>query len=171
MIDLKTLIQKTSVVPKLLQLKIYEKNNQKERGPRNFSPVFSEIIERFRLLLAGNKGVILEEQRKQFLEALHLRHRDQTKKLAENNIFWLSGMEMDIENESNTRTESKSSIRKLKYQLPSAEKIKFSVLTERRQQKRIDFSAELRNKNVTREGNIHVGNYWYSKWPVVKVCL
>ena len=46
MIDPKTLIHKTSVDPKMLQLKICVRNKQKERPPEKLSPVFSKITQR-----------------------------------------------------------------------------------------------------------------------------
>ena len=53
MIDLKTLKHKTSVDPKLLQLKICVRNKQKDRAPEEFSSVFSEITERFGVIRRG----------------------------------------------------------------------------------------------------------------------
>ena len=61
MIDLKTLIHKTSVVPKQLQLKICVCTNQKDRAPEEFSSVFSEITEPFGLLFAGYRILIPDE--------------------------------------------------------------------------------------------------------------
>ena len=70
MVDSKTLIHKTSVGPKVLQLRICLRNRRKERAPKEFSPVF---IERFGLLIAGDKIVIPEELKKQ-VDVLHFGH-------------------------------------------------------------------------------------------------
>ena len=86
MVDVKTLIHKTSVDPKLLHLKICLRNNRKERAPENFSPVLSKVIERLGLF-TGDKIVIPEELKKQVVEALHFGHPGSTKMLAESNIF------------------------------------------------------------------------------------
>ena len=45
MIDLKALIHKNSVDPKLQQLKMTVRNNQKKRTPEEFTSVFPEITD------------------------------------------------------------------------------------------------------------------------------
>ena len=52
-IDIKTLMHKTSVDPKLIQLKICVRNNQKDSAPEKLSSVFSDNTERFAWLFAG----------------------------------------------------------------------------------------------------------------------
>ena len=61
MVDLKTLIHKTSVDPKLLQLKRCVRNKLKDRDPEEFSPVFIEITKRFALLFAGDRIAVPEK--------------------------------------------------------------------------------------------------------------
>ena len=63
-VDLKVRIHKPLVDPKLLQLRICIQNNQKGRTPNEFSPVFSELLERFGLLFVGDKIFIPEEVKK-----------------------------------------------------------------------------------------------------------
>ena len=92
MIDLKTGIHKISVGPKLLQLKICVRNNQKNRAPEEFSSIFSEITKRCVLQLTGDMIVILDELKRPVVDALHFRHRGSTKILADINIFWSPGM-------------------------------------------------------------------------------
>ena len=65
MLDLKTLIHKTSVDPKLLGLKVCLPNIRKQLAPEEFSPVFTEFSEQFGLLFSGDKIVVPEELRKQ----------------------------------------------------------------------------------------------------------
>ena len=75
MIDLKTLIYKTSVDPKLLQLKICVRNKQKKETPEEFSPVFSKITRQFSLLFASDRIVIPEElKKKQLMDQLQFGH-------------------------------------------------------------------------------------------------
>ena len=62
MIDLKVSTHKSSVDPKLLQSKICVRNKQKDWAPEDFSPVFSEIAERFGLLFAGDRIVVPEKK-------------------------------------------------------------------------------------------------------------
>ena len=86
--DVKFLIHKTSVGPKLLQLKICVKKKQRERILEEFTPVISKITERIGLLFAGDNIVVPEELKKQVLDALHFGHLGSTTMLAESNIFW-----------------------------------------------------------------------------------
>ena len=87
MVDFKTLIHKPSVDPKLLQLKNGLRNNQTERAPKKFLPVFTELPKKFRLLFARDNIVVPEELKKQVVDALHFADPVSTKTLAESNIF------------------------------------------------------------------------------------
>ena len=73
-----------------------------ERAREDFSPVFSEITERFGLLFAGDRIVVPEKLKKQVVDALHFGHPGSTKMPAESNIFWWSGMNENIENKCST---------------------------------------------------------------------
>ena len=81
MVDFKTLIHKTSVDPKLLELKFCVRNKQEERRPNDFSPVFTRITQRFRLVFEGDNTVIPEELKKHVLDALHFWHPNSMKVL------------------------------------------------------------------------------------------
>ena len=87
MVASRTVIHKNSVDPKWLQLKICQRNNQRERAPEEFSPVSIKLTERFCLQFAGDKIVIPEELQKQVVDALHFGHPGSTKMLAESNVF------------------------------------------------------------------------------------
>ena len=76
----------------------------KERAHKKFSPVFSRIAKRFRLLLDGDRFVVPEEVRRQVVDALQFGHQGPAKMLAESNIIWWYGMKKDIENEYSTGT-------------------------------------------------------------------
>ena len=117
MIDLEeTLLHKTSVDPKMLQLMICLRNRQKERAPEDFSPVCGEITGRFGLLFAGDRIVVPVELKRQVVVALHSGHPSSTKMLAESNIFWWFGMKKDIEIKCGTCTACMSSGSNLKHQ-------------------------------------------------------
>ena len=81
---LKILIHKTSVAPKLLQLKNWLWDNQKEWATEKVLPV---LTERFGLLSAGDESVILQELKKPVVDASHFVHPGSTKMLGENNKF------------------------------------------------------------------------------------
>ena len=69
MIDLKTLIRKTSLDQKLLQLKNSVPIDQKDETPRN-SSVFRENTERFDMLIYGDRIVIPERLKRPLVDAL-----------------------------------------------------------------------------------------------------
>ena len=56
MLDIKTLIHKTSVDPKLLELKICSRNSQMERAPDEYCPLFIELTKTFGLLFTEAKS-------------------------------------------------------------------------------------------------------------------
>ena len=60
MVNLYSLIHKTSVYPKLFQFKIFLQNKQKERASKQNSPVFTEPTERFGLLFARHKFILTD---------------------------------------------------------------------------------------------------------------
>ena len=165
MIDSETLIEKTSVDAKSLQLKICVRNKYKNRAPEEFSPVYSEFNERSGLLFAQDKIVIPDELKRSTVD-VHFGHPGSGKMLAESNIFWWSGMKKDIENKCSTSTACMSSGKNLKCHLPSTEKIRRPALTEPGQEIQIDFSGKLHNK-LKGEPYMLIGIDRYSKRPVV----
>ena len=60
-VDIKILIEKTLIDPKVLHMRIRQRNNQKEQASEENYLVFTEITERFGLLFAGKKIVKSEE--------------------------------------------------------------------------------------------------------------
>ena len=102
MVDIETLVHKTSVDPKLLLLKVCLRNNENERAPEDIFPVITGLTERFGLLLAGNKIIIPEELEEEVVDALHFGHPESTKMLAESNIFCWRVMQKDTEEKCST---------------------------------------------------------------------
>ena len=64
MVDLKTLINKTQVDPKLLQVKDCARNHQRDRSSIEFTPVFNKKIDRVSLIFADERIVIPELKKK-----------------------------------------------------------------------------------------------------------
>ena len=87
MSDLNFLIFKSSIDPKLLQLKIYLPNNQKGRAFEKFSTVVTELTKQFSLLFVGEEIVKPEELEEQVVDALHVGHPDSIKMLADSHKF------------------------------------------------------------------------------------
>ena len=170
MIHLKTLIHKTSVDPKLLQLKICVCNKQRDRAGKKISPVYSKITQQFGWLFAGDKIVIPGELKRPVVDALHFGHPGSTKMVVESIIFWWSGMKKNIANKCSTCTACMSSGKNSKYQLPLTENFRLPALTEPGPEIQTDFSGKLHSKLVTGEPYIFIGIDEYSKWPVVRIC-
>ena len=78
-VDQKTLIHKSSVDPKVLQLRICPRKKPKRGSSRKNSPIFVELTERFCLLFAGHKVVKPEVLKKKVLDSLHFGHPSSTK--------------------------------------------------------------------------------------------
>ena len=130
MIYIITLINKTSDYPKLLQLKICVRHNQKERAPEELCRVFSEITKQVCFPFKGDKLVISEELKNLEVVALRFGQPESTKMLKESNISRWSGMRKDIKHKYTTGTPCISSGKNLEKQLPLMEKIKLLVVTE-----------------------------------------
>ena len=168
--DFETLILKTSVDPKLLQLKICLRMNQKELALKKslrFSP--TKFTERFGLLIAKDKFSETEELKKQVVDALDFGHPVWKRKLTEGNILWWAGMRKDIEESCSKSTVCLSSGKKLKYQLLMTKKISLPVLTELGRETQVNFSGKLHEKHVVGEPYILIGIDRYSIWLIVRV--
>ena len=113
-VDQQTLIHKSSVDPKVLQMRIYPRKKPKRGSSRKDSSIFVELTE-LCSLFAGNKVVKPEELKKQVLDALHFGHPSSTKMLAEGNIFWWAGMRKDKKEKCWTCTACMGSGKNLKY--------------------------------------------------------
>ena len=114
-IELKTLIHKSSVDPKFLQLKLCVRNKQKDRTPEELSLILSEITEKFGLVFTGDTVVISGELKRPLVDALNFGHPGSTKMLAENSIFRWSGMKKDKKSKCSTFTACMSSGKNVKY--------------------------------------------------------
>ena len=90
--------------------------------------------------------------------------------LAESSIIWWSGVKKHIENRCNIFTPCMISCKKLKYQLPSTDKIRLSILTKPGHEIQIGFSGKLHNKYVTGEPYILIKIDPCIKWFVVRIC-
>ena len=96
---------------------------EKDRAAQGVSTVFNKITERFGLLFAGDRIVVPEELERPVGDALHCRHSGSKTMVAESSILWWSGRKKDNKFKRSTCTASLSTGKKLKYQLPSTEKI------------------------------------------------
>ena len=122
MIGSRTLIHKTSLDLKLLQLKICLRNKQIDRAREKFFSVLGKNTGRFGLLFDGDRIVFPDELKRTVVDALHFGHPGSTKMIAGDSIFCWSGMKKDIENRCSTCTACMTFGGILKYDLLSTEK-------------------------------------------------
>ena len=169
-VEMKTLIYKTSVDPSLLQLTNCVRNNRKERAPEELSPVFSKFTECFSLLLAGDKTVVPEELEKEVVDALRCGHPESTKMLAEGNIFWWAGMRKDKKKKLSKCTAHMSSAMKMKYLTPMTKNEQSTGIDRTGMKNTNRFSGELHKKHATGEPYNLIGIDRYSNWPCVRLC-
>ena len=170
LVGLKTLINKTSVDPKLLQLKICLRNNQKERAPKEYTPVFCKVTERFVSTLEGDKLVIPGQLKKQVVDGLHFLHTGSLKMLAESNNFRWVGMRKDVEENCITSTAYMRSGENLKNQLLMTKENQSTGIDRTWTRKKTDFSSKWQNKLVTGEPYIVIGIDRCRKRPVARIC-
>ena len=163
MVDLRTLVHKTSIDPE--QLNVCLLNYEKRQTLDDISPVFSELTEGFGLLLAVDKLPFPNIQRNKWWKPSSL------KMLVESNNFYCSGILWDdTENECSNFFACMNSRRKLKYQMPSAKTIKLPVLTEPGNEIQTDLFSKPHIKNTIHEPYILVGIDRYSERSVIRVC-
>ena len=143
---------KHSIDPKLLKLKNCLQNNQKERAPKELSPV---VTKQFGLLFAGEKIVTGEELRKKVVDPLHFGHPGPSKMLAEGNIFSRAGMRKNME-EKAVHAQSAQFRSKFEISITDDQKLSLLVLTEAGREVKIIFSGKLSLKSVTRELSVHI---------------
>ena len=170
-VDLKTLIHKILVDLKLLQLKICLRKSQKKRPPQKILPFSMTLANDLVFYFAVVKYVMIEELKKQVVEALHVGHPGSSKMLADSNILWWSRKKKKIENKGSTWTTCIICGKKnVKYQLTSTEKFKLLVLTETGQEIQTEFPGKPPNKHVTGPPYILIGIDRYDHWLVVRLC-
>ena len=121
MVDIKILIQKISVYPNLLKLKVCSGNNEKERASEELSG-FHRTHRTIRSTIYRRQNCSTQGLKKQMVNALHFGHQGLTEMLAEGNIIWWPGMRKDIKMKCSTCTACMISGKKLKYQLPMTRK-------------------------------------------------
>ena len=84
--------------------------------------------------------------------------------------FWWSKMRKAIENKCSTSKACMSSGKKLKYHsLPTA-KSRLHLLTKPGQEKQINSSGKLHDRNITGEPYLFIRIDVNSNWPVIQIC-
>ena len=159
MLDLKTLIAKSSTDAELNRVRDAMRRGVKNTAPDQYRNVFEKLNNRWGLTFNDDRIVVPTELRKKRLDTLHFGHAGATKMTAEAKIFWWPNMLKEIEDKTKNCVACMSSGKNLKYLLPKNEFEKLKTLTEPGQEIQIDFSGKLNNKKIKRRtpnNNCHI---------------
>ena len=121
MLDLKTLIAKSSTDAELNRVRDAMRRGEKNTALDQYRNVFEKLNNRRGLTLNDHRIVIPTELRKKLLDTLHFGHAGATKITAGAKIFWWSNMLKEIEDKTKNCVACMSSGKNLKYQLPKNE--------------------------------------------------
>ena len=97
MLDLKTLISKTSIDPEMTRVRASMKRKEKDTAPEGYRPVFDKLSIRWGLVFVDNQIAVPFDLRRKLIEILHFGHSGTTKMLSDAKIFWWPEMRKDIE--------------------------------------------------------------------------
>ena len=170
MLDLKTLIAKSSTDADLNRVRDAMRRGEKNTAPEDYRANFEKLNNKWGLTFNDDRIVVPAELRKKLLDTLHFGHAGTTKISAEAKIFWWPNMQKEIEVKTKNCVACMSSGKNLKYQLPKPNFGKLKTLTEPGQEIQIDFSGKLNNKNLNGDHQILIAIDRFSKWPTAKIC-
>ena len=170
MLDLKTLISKTAIDPKLTRVRASMRREDRDTTPDGYRPAFDKLSIRWGLVFMDDQIVVPVDLRRRLLDILHFGHAGMTKMTAEAKIFWWPDIDRDIENKVKDFIACLASGKNSKYQLPNSHYGKLKKLTETGQEIQIDFTGKLHNKRINRDVQILIAVDRFSNWPTVKIC-
>ena len=122
MLDLKTLIAKSSTDAELNRVRNAMRRGEKNTAPDQNRTIFEKLNNKWRLTFNDDRRVVTTELRKKLLETLHFGHVGATKMTAEAKIFWLANRQKEIEDKTKNCVSCMLSGKNLKYQLPNYRK-------------------------------------------------
>ena len=170
MLDLKTLISETAIVPELTRVRTSLRREDRETTPDGYRTVFDKLLIRWDLIFVDDQIVIPIDLRRRLLDILHFGQSGITKMTIEAKIFWWPNKKQDIETKVKDCTASLASGKNLNYQLPKKYYGKLEKLTEPGQEIQNDFIGKLLNKTFCGETQKLIALDRFSKWPTAKVC-
>ena len=88
MLDLKTLIAKSSTDAELNRVRDAMPRGEKNTAPDQYRTVFERLNNKWGLTFNDDRIVVPTELRKKLLDTLHFGHAGTTRKTAEAKIFW-----------------------------------------------------------------------------------
>ena len=170
MLDLKTLIEKSSTDAELNRVRDARRLGEKNTAPEHYRTNFEKLNNKWGLTFNDDRIVVPAELRKKLLDTLHFGHAGATKMTAEAKIFWWPNMQKEIEDKTKNCVACMSSGKNLTYQLPKHEFGKLKTLTEPGQEIQIDFSGKLNNEKLNGDHQVLIAKDRFSKWPTAKIC-
>ena len=170
MLDLKTLIAKSSTDVELNRVRDAMRRDDKDTAPEHYRTNFDKLNNKWGLTFNDDRIVVPTELRKKLLDTLPFGHAGATKMTAEAKIFWWPNMQKEIEYKTKNCVACMSSGKNFKYQLPKHELGKLKTLTEPGQEIQIDFSGKLNNKKLNGDHQFLIAIDRFSKWPTAKIC-
>ena len=96
MMDLKTLISKTAIDPKLTRVRTSMRREDRETTPDGYRRVFDKLSIRWSLVFVDDHIVVPIDLRRRLLDFLHFGHSGITKMTSEAKIFWWPNKKQDI---------------------------------------------------------------------------
>ena len=171
MLDLKTLIAKSSTDSELNRVRDAMRRGETNTAPEHYRTNFEKLNNKWGLTFNDDRIVVPAELRKKLLDTLHYGHAGATKMTAEAKIFWCPNMQKEIEDKTKNCVACMSSGKNLKYQIPKHEFGKLKTLTEPGQEIQIDFSGKLNNKKPNGDQQSLIAIDRFSEWPTAKICI
>ena len=162
MLDLKNLISKTAIDPKLTRVRASTRREDRDTTPDGYRTVFDKLSIRWGLVFMDDQIVVPVDLRRRLLDILHFGHASTTKMTAEAKIFWWPDINRDIENKVKDCIACLASGKNLKFQLPNNHYGKLKKLIEPGQEIQIDFTGELHNKRINGDVQISIAGVRFS---------
>ena len=170
MLDLETIIKETAADPDLIELNCCIEDNKQEQIPQNYKTVAKKLTHRWGIIKVADRIVVPKSLRYAALKALHFGHPGINRMCNDATIFWWPNMREDIERKSKTCSACLNAGKNLKFQIPQTEKSKIEPPKTIGEEKQIDFTGNLSNKNLQTNPFILIAVDKNSRWPVPKMC-
>ena len=170
MLDLKTLISETAIVPELTRVRTRLRREDRETIPDGYRTVFDKLSIRWDLIFVDDQIVIPIDLRRRLLDILHFGQSGITKMTTKAKFFWWPNKKQDIETKVKDCTACLASGKNLNYQLPKKHYEKLEKLSGPGQEIQIDFTGKLLNKMLCGETQLRIAIDRFRKWPTAKIC-
>ena len=82
MLDLKTLISKTAIDPKMTRVRASIQREERDTAPEGYRPVFDKLSIRWGLVFVDDQIALPIDLRNRLIDIQHFRHSDTTKMLS-----------------------------------------------------------------------------------------